>query len=72
MGIKLSKVVFDNIFFFFDVNDGVLVCNDNFFNCFEYDENVYVGYLNFVCQFGEKWNVLVGVCVEQIDVMGDL
>lgn len=72
MGTKLSKVVSDNTFLFFDVNDGVPVRNDDNSNRFEYDENVYAGYVNFARKLGEKWNVSAGVRAEQTDATGDL
>lgn len=72
IGTKLSKVVSDNTFLFFDVNDGVPVRNDNSSNRFKYDENVYAGYMNFARQLGEKWNVSAGVRAEQTDATGDL
>lgn len=71
-GTKLSKVVSDNTFLFFDVNDGVPVRNDNSSNRFNYDENVYAGYVNFARPLGEKWNVSAGVRAEQTDATGDL
>ncbi|MBV6655843.1 MAG: TonB-dependent receptor, partial [Mameliella sp.] len=72
MGTKLSKVVSDNTFLFFDVNDGVPVRNDDNSNRFEYDENVYAGYINFARKLGEKWNVSAGVRAEQTDATGYL
>jgi outer membrane receptor protein involved in Fe transport len=72
IGTKLSKVVSDNTFLFFDVNDGVPIRNDNSSNRFNYDENVYAGYVNFARPLGEKWNVSAGVRAEQTDATGDL
>ncbi len=71
-GLKLSKVVSDNTFLFFDVLAGEPVRNDNSSNLFNYDENVYAGYINYARQLGEKWNFTAGVRAEQTDATGDL
>ena len=72
LGSKLSRVVSDNTFLFFDVINESEQLNNNFSNRFEYDENVYAGYINFARKLGKKWNFSAGLRAEQTDAMGDL
>jgi outer membrane receptor protein involved in Fe transport len=72
LGGKYSKVVSDNTFLVFNVENGTPVQNDRSSNRFKYDENVYAGYLNFVRPLGKKWNLSAGLRAEQTDAMGDL
>ena len=53
-GSKLSKVVTDNTFLFYDVVDNVSTRNDTKSNLFNYDEMVYAGYVNYNRSLGEK------------------
>lgn len=71
-GSKLSRVVSDNTFLFYDVEGGVNMLNNQFSNRFEYTENVYAGYINFARQISEKWNFSAGLRAEQTDALGDL
>jgi iron complex outermembrane recepter protein len=72
LGSKLSRVVSDNTFLFYDVENGSDVRNDSKSNRFEYTENVYAGYVNFARQLSEKWNFSAGLRAEQTDATGDL
>ncbi len=71
-GIKLSKVMTDNTFFFYDIPNKDRVRNNDRSNRFVYDENVYAGYVNFARQLNQKTSFSAGLRVEQTDAMGDL
>ncbi len=72
VGSKLSRVVSDNTFLVYDVEDGVSVRDDYSSNQFDYDENVYAGYINYARKLAEKWNFSAGLRAEQTDATGDL
>lgn len=72
LGTKLSRVLSDNTFLFFDVIEGNQVQNDFRSNQFEYEENVYAGYINYARPIGEKWNFSAGLRAEQTDATGNL
>lgn len=72
LGTKLSRVVSDNTFLFYDLENGTTTRNDRKSNRFEYTENVYAGYLNFARPLGEKWNFSAGLRAEKTDATGDL
>ncbi|MCF8247952.1 MAG: TonB-dependent receptor [Saprospiraceae bacterium] len=72
VGGKVSKVVSDNTFLVFDVENDTPVQNDRLSNKFKYDENVYAGYVNFARPLGKKWNLSAGLRAEKTDAMGDL
>ena len=71
-GTKISRVVSDNTFLFYDLINDETIRNDRNSNTFEYTENVYAGYLNYSRQLSEKWNFSAGVRAEQTDAVGDL
>ena len=71
-GSKLSRVISDNTFLFFNVLDGEPQRNDDASNIFDYTENVYAGYLSFNRKLGEKWSMVAGLRAEQTDATGDL
>jgi len=71
-GTKLSWVVSDNTFLFYDVANSVPVRNDRKSNRFEYDEKVYAGYLSYARDLGKKWKFSAGLRAEQTDAKGDL
>ncbi|MCB0548551.1 MAG: TonB-dependent receptor [Phaeodactylibacter sp.] len=71
-GSKLSRVVSDNTFLFFDVLNGNPELNGRRSNLFRYEENVYAGYFNYARPLGEKWNFSAGLRAEQTDAKGDL
>jgi iron complex outermembrane receptor protein len=72
LGSKLSRVVTDNTFLFYDVVNGELQQNNFQSNRFNYTENVYAGYINFARPLGEKWSFSAGLRAEQTDAVGDL
>ncbi|HOY04185.1 MAG TPA: TonB-dependent receptor [Saprospiraceae bacterium] len=72
IGSKMSKVVSDNTFLFFDEADGVITRNDSFSNRFNYDEQVFAGYLSYARGFGEKFNLSAGIRAEHTDAAGNL
>lgn len=71
-GSKLSQVISDNTFLFFDETNGAPVRNDRRSNRFRYDEKVYAAYLNYARPLGKKWNLAAGLRAEQTDARGDL
>lgn len=72
IGSKLSRVVSDNTFLVYDVNNGTTIRNDRTSNRFEYKENVYAGYVNYARSLAEKWNFSAGLRAEKTDATGDL
>ncbi len=72
VGSKLSRVVSDNTFLFFDEISGVPVLNNRSSNNFLYNEKVYAGYINYDRKLGKKWNFSAGLRAEQTDATGDL
>lgn len=72
VGSKLSKVVSDNTFLFFDEVGGVVTQNDTASNRFKYDEQVFAAYFSYARKLGEKANLTAGLRAEQTDATGDL
>ena len=72
VGGKVSKVVTDNTFLFFDVRNDDPVQNDDRSNLFDYDERVDAGYVNFSRRLSEKWSFSGGVRVEHTLSTGNL
>ncbi|MEM6722105.1 MAG: TonB-dependent receptor [Bacteroidota bacterium] len=70
-GVKVSKVVTDNTFNFFDVINGVNNLNMNRSNQFEYDEEIYAAYgkYNFAIK---NWKFQAGLRVEHTESQGTL
>ncbi|MCO6491445.1 MAG: TonB-dependent receptor [Phaeodactylibacter sp.] len=71
-GSKLSRVVSDNSFLFFDVLNGSPERNNRKSNLFKYEENVYAGYVSYAHSLGKKWNLSAGLRAEQTDATGNL
>jgi iron complex outermembrane recepter protein len=71
-GSKLSKVVSDNTFLFFNIKDGKKIRNDQGSNTFLYDENVYAGYVSYARELNKMWNLSAGLRAEKTDASGDL
>ncbi len=71
-GVKLSKVVSDNTFLFFDVRNGLPIRNDRNSNTFLYDEKVYAGYVNYNRELSKVWSLSAGLRAEQTDAVGTL
>jgi outer membrane receptor protein involved in Fe transport len=72
MGTKLSRVISDNTFLFFDEIGGEPIRNNTRSNRFEYEENVYAGYVEYSRQINEKVNFKAGLRAEQTDATGNL
>ncbi len=72
VGSKLSKVVSDNTFLFYDKIDNNQIRNDQRSNVFNYAENVYAGYLSYNRPINEMLSFTSGVRVEQTDATGIL
>ncbi|MCB0578163.1 MAG: TonB-dependent receptor [Phaeodactylibacter sp.] len=72
IGAKLSRVVSDNTFLFYDVLNGNPELNTRRSNLFKYEENVYAGYINYARPIGKKWNFSAGLRAEQTDATGNL
>ncbi len=71
MGFKISKVVSDNTFNFYDVNDNLNILNIDRSNTFKYNELVNAGYLNYNRTFG-KLGLQMGLRGERTHAKGDL
>ena len=72
LGAKVSRVVSDNTFLFFDEIDNVAIRNDARSNVFEYGENVYAGYVSFNRPINKKLSCSSGLRLEQTDAEGIL
>ena len=72
LGSKISSVISDNTFLFFDVIENENILNNTFSNKFRYEENVYAGYISYSRQLGKKVSFSAGLRAEQTDAMGDL
>ena len=72
IGSKISRVVSDNTFLFYDEVDDIRIRNDQRSNIFEYKENVYAGYVSYNRPISEKLGFSSGVRVEQTDATGIL
>lgn len=72
LGGKISRVITNNNFQFYNVVNQINEFNDLRSNRFEYDERVYAGYFSYDRPLGEKLNFSLGVRAEQTDATGDL
>jgi len=72
IGTKLSRVVSDNTFLFFDEMNGTNVQNNYRSNLFNYEENVYAGYLSYSRTLNQQWSFTAGIRAEQTDAIGTL
>jgi iron complex outermembrane recepter protein len=70
-GVKVSKVVTDNTFDFFNVINGVNEKDLGVSNRFQYNEMVSAGYVNYNRQI-KKWSLQGGLRYEHSDIMGEL
>lgn len=71
-GVKLSRVVSENTFLFYDVINTTPQLNDRSSNLFDYEENVYAAYVNYSRQVGESVSISAGLRAEQTDATGSL
>lgn len=72
LGFKTSLVNTDNIFDFFNVEDATPILDIDRSNQFEFSENINALYATFQKQLGRKWNVQLGLRMEQTNSLGDL
>ncbi len=70
-GLKVSQVVTDNTFNFFDVINGNNLLNLNRSNQFKYDEKIFAVYTKYNLGVG-KWKFQGGLRIESTDSNGDL
>lgn len=71
IGFKVSKVVSDNTFRFYDVKNNADILSIDRSNTFKYNELVNAGYLNYNQTFG-KVSLQVGLRGERTHAKGDL
>ena len=72
LGAKSSIVRTDNTFNNFDIIEGKRIKNLDRSNNFVYRENVNAAYTSWQKAFGEKWNFMAGLRIENTESMGDL
>ena len=72
LGFKLSQVITDNGFDFFDYIDNVKTKSFEKSNDFTYDERVYAAYVNYNKQFDKKWSLQTGLRLESTQSHGML
>lgn len=71
-GSKLSKVVTDNTYLFYEKEEDLTQLVNTRSNQFTYDENVYAGYANYRRPLSEKLNLSGGLRMEYTDALGEL
>ncbi len=72
LGTKLSQVVSDNTFLFYNVVNENSTLNLQKSNLFDYDENVYAGYISYSGAINKQWSYVAGLRAEQTDAVGIL
>ncbi|MFT4603143.1 MAG: iron complex outermembrane receptor protein, partial [Arenicella sp.] len=72
VGAKFSIVQTDNTFDFYDVFDGGDVLNTDRSNNFVYTENINAAYVNYARKLKTKWNLQLGLRLEQTNSVGEL
>ncbi len=72
LGSKLSRVVSDNTFLFFNVDGDKLTQNNQRSNIFDYNENVYAAYVSYAGTINPKLTYSAGLRFEQTDADGQL
>lgn len=71
-GLKMSAVRSDNIFDFYEVEEGDLILDFTRSNSFFFSEQINAAYLSYAVSFGEKVNLTTGLRAEQTRSVGDL
>jgi len=71
-GTKISRVNSDNVFKFYELNEGDRVLVQNRSNEFNYDESVYAGYVNYNRTLSKKISLSAGIRGELTDALGVL
>jgi outer membrane receptor protein involved in Fe transport len=72
VGAKVSFVNTDNGYDYFDIVDGLPVLSIDRSNDFTFEENINAGYLSFQRQLNDKWNLMLGLRVENTHSTGML
>ena len=71
VGVKASQVNTNNVFDFYDVEDGVQFIDNTRSNTFDYEETIAAAYINYKCSW-KKWKFQGGLRAEQTFSEGDL
>ncbi len=71
-GTKVTKVLSDNTYLFYDVLGNNRVLNDRNSNKFNYDENVYAGYIQYSTDLNKQVSISAGLRAEQTHTVGEL
>ncbi len=72
VGGKISSVVTDNDFKFFDVKDGIAIINVDRTNRFTYDEKIKAAYVNYSKSLSKSISYQTGLRVENTKSIGEL
>jgi hypothetical protein len=70
MRAKVSFVTTENAYDYFDLIDGTPVLNLDFSNDFSFEVNIIAGYVRFRRPLSEKWNLMLGLRVENTHSSG--
>lgn len=71
-GFKVSYVVTDNVFDFFNFNDGNAILDPDRSNQFEYEENINALYAQYNRKLSEAVSIQAGLRMEHTHSLGDL
>ncbi|MBL4706889.1 MAG: TonB-dependent receptor family protein [Flavobacteriales bacterium] len=71
VGTKVSNVLTDNVFDFYEVENGINSLDSSRSNTFDYQETIIAGYLNYKYKY-KKWNFQAGLRGEQTESEGNL
>ena len=69
-GAKVSFIETDNIITFNDLTSGTSIFDPSQSDNFRYDENTQALYLDYTKSFGEKWQIKVGLRLENTQTTG--
>lgn len=72
LGTKLSRVISDNTFLFYNVINDDATLNLQRSNIFDYDEDVYAGYISYSGAINKDWSYQAGLRAEQTNAVGEL
>lgn len=71
-GFKTSLVKTNNIFNFFNIEDGAPIIDLDRTNQFEFSENINALYATYSKSLNRKWKIQLGIRAEQTNSVGDL
>jgi outer membrane receptor protein involved in Fe transport len=71
-GSKISNVLTDNTFLFYNILNNTPIQNNNRSNKFKYEEMVIAGYANYSRNINKEFKMSAGLRVENTDASGDL